>query len=270
MRDAEQAKQFGLIYGLLASEHWGQPIHRLQEHLFADLVKAAFVHDPPLLRGMELHPRDRLYTVDGDALVNTRYPGMLNDDLHTILSDIGNFQRRIFTRSRLPELQQYLYDQSLPGHMSVFPRPLQPISDRGFSSGFSPPQVELISGLPMGNPKNSEYALEFRLPAFKTRTVDPLVFRGAESVRLSSLNPYYDQSLKAQKEVQLTDYTARVYAAPEFIARVVRNLVEIRGAWAEGMAQPYEVQHRKALKHVLRSVGAFAIATTPLKLELCS
>lgn len=133
MPDKKQAMAFGLEFALLATEHWGHPVHRLQEHLFGELVRSIIADEE--LRSIMWdgvhHPRDLLYTIDYDVNASTRAVGELNHDLFGLMLDLARAQRKIFAYGRHSELEAFLRvntnydDSSMFEEARDFPDPLQ-------------------------------------------------------------------------------------------------------------------------------------------------
>jgi hypothetical protein len=264
LKNQALARRFGLSFGLLATEHWGHPVHRLQVQLFGELVKGAILDVPQLLRGGEdMHPIDRLYTIDSDVLANTRSVGVLNSQLHALLLDIGRAQRRSFAWARETELLRFIRNDV--SDTNNFPHPLQPLSWQGEYSGVKPQNVALVEAEKDTTTEGpySQIIKRF-IPAMKPRSVDPLFRRADGSVaRLSTEDARYAALAGQYRAIQSQSYEARIYLAPDAAASLQNKLDNVRKEWEEQMAKPRTEASIAALAASLRFVGSLAMGRSP-------
>ncbi len=271
MSDEAEALYFGVRYGLLATEHWGHPVHRAQLHLFAELVRSVVVNrDTPIIGWHELqHPRDILYTVDDDIIAGSRSVGELNHDLYSVMLDIARAQRRIFAHGRESELSLFLepfrikiqdskFSFDLP---ESFPHPLQA---RHWTTDYTGSKPINLSFVPVNEEKdlkdfnNLPHTLDVYLPALKPRWVDPLFYDNEGRVkRLSEENKVYADLLRQQREIQSQPYVARYYADPEFLGQLKLKLNKYLDLWHEQLKA--KRANETTMRAVLKDAGALAI-----------
>lgn len=266
MKDHQTALCFAISYGLLATEHWSQPLHRQQLNLFGNLIKGAIVDNgsPILSRYRLKHPLDLLYTVDSDILEGTHQVGALNNDLNSLMLDLARHQRRIFSLSREDEIGSFLSSvgPERPERGEVdFIKPLETQMWKGEYIGVKPPNIEF---LPVAGPEDLgdfnqlPHTLDTYLPALKLRTIDPQFYNElGQVVRLSEVDPVAARLIEQHKAIQAQSYVGRTYLAPDFAQALKQKLKEIELKWAAR----YESQRvdPRVLSQAIRSIGSFAL-----------
>jgi hypothetical protein len=278
MKDKQTAEYFALSFGLLATEHWGHPVHRLQLQLFAELVKGAVLNGTPAMRYKELHPHDGLYTVDGDVMTNIRSIGVLNNDLHAQLLDIARSQRRIFAWSREKDIRQFLAPYNpTSGRPAIrderrnFLHPLESISWDAEYSGVKPQNIQLVpvrSQDEMEDFGTCPHTYDVYLPSLKPRGVDPLYRAADGTVRRVSDDPHMRQLLKQHRNIQSQAYVARIYMEPTAASRLRLKLDAIQGEWESAVRQPRTSESEASMYGNLRFIGAMALASAPHPIRL--
>lgn len=278
MRNKETAEYFALSFGLLATEHWGHPVHRLQLQLFAELVKGAILNGTPAMRYDNLHPYDSLYTVDGDVMANVRAIGTLNNDLHALLLDVSRAQRRIFAWSREEDIRHFLapFNPMFETFASRedqgdFLHPLETNSWQSEYSGVKPQNVQLV---PVSSLEDVEdfgkcpHTYDIYLPPLKPRGVDPLYRDEQGHLRRVSDDPKMDRLLRQHRQIQAQGYVARVYLAPDAISRLKSKLDVVQSEWDQAVRQPRTEASETRLYEGLQSIGALALGTAPHRIRL--
>jgi hypothetical protein len=107
------AKALGKASLLLATEHWSEPVHRLQLRLQEAIVKDILRDDEsyyPTLAGIDVskfHPRDIMFSVDSDIDFAMNRTGALATYVLPIMRETGFYRRRLFTLSRRDELGSF-------------------------------------------------------------------------------------------------------------------------------------------------------------------
>lgn len=232
MASESEAKRFGVAYMLLATEHWGHPVHRLQLKLFGELVRANIMESG-------IHPRDALYTVDQDILMSTRSGGELNYDLYALMLDTARAQRKIFTYGREHDVHQFMRDAQSESPQISFPDPLVAYSYKTKYSGVKPQNVafeEVESADDVDSYDKQPHTLDVFLPAMKPRQIDPLYLDKNGTVqRLSENDNHYAQLLAEQKKIQSKSYVARVYADPDFLQSLKEKLHTVEEMWVAAL-----------------------------------
>lgn len=271
MRGKNVARYFALSFGLLATEHWSHPVHRLQLQLFGELIKGALLTDTPLGRGEDsMHMIDRMYATDADLLANTRRIGPLNSTLHAPMLDIARAQRRIFAWGREGVIDRFL-SPSRNGYTSTdasFPRPLD--SSNSWEAQYSGPQpynIELIEIAPhrpiesqVPDHQSLPYALDMVLPALKPRAVDPLFVKEDGSIgRLSHEDTTFAGMLQEIKEMQRRTYLGRVIMAPQAVARTRKEIREVNTLWEQKMRAERTQASRLAVAGMIEEIGWLAV-----------
>lgn len=273
MKSKELAKQFALGFGLLATEHWVHPVHRLQLQLFADMVKGA-VLDGPLtaIDNETMHVIDRLYTIDADLVGNMRARGVLNNDLHALLVDIARAQRRIFMMGREYELAGFLRESKRDSEhrfdQRLFPRPLEQHNETEYT-GVKPANVEFlpIKARVAEDIKDEvkdfdelPHTLDVFLPAFKSRAIDPPYVDADGNIKhLSDQDAEYAAQLSEIRAIQSQSYVARIYMSPDARYKLVEKIEIVNKEWEERMRWPRTELSTAQLKESLRMIGGLAM-----------
>lgn len=270
MPDKTEARAFGLEFALLATEHWGHPVHRLQEHLFGELVRSIIADEElsSIMWDGVHHPRDLLYTIDYDVNASTRAVGELNHDLFGVMLDLARSQRKIFAHGRQAEIQAFLRlnttydDPNMFEEARDFPDPLEARSWTTRYTGVKPNNVTFI---PVETPDEVTdfdklpYTFDLFLPAFKPRSIDPLYYdEGGKVVRLSEQDHRYAQLLQQQRATQRQPYVARLYADPAVVAVLKTKMRAVNAIWREKLT--HERAATGVLAEKLRYVGELAVA----------
>jgi hypothetical protein len=281
MKNKAVAEYFSMAFGLLATEHWGHPVHRLQLQLFADLVKGALLDGTSALDDGRMHPYDRLYTVDNDVIANIRARGLLNNDLHALMLDTARAQRRVFAWNREGEIAQFLSafrpDANItpsrrPSH---FPNAMQITSARSEYAGAQPQNIELIRAndildIPRSvkdfgkNPS----AIDIFLPPLKARGIDPLYYGENGEVHRVSEDNKMAMLLHQPRKTQAGGYVARIYMAPSAKRRLTSKMKQIQEAWDAEAAKPRTSESEQALYDALGYIGGLAIGTSVHKIHV--
>lgn len=269
MPNKQEAKAFALEFAVLATEHWGHPVHSLQEHLFGELVKSIVASEE--LRSIEWyginHPRDLMLTIDYDVNVSSRCVGELNHDLFGLMLDIARAQRKIFAHGREDEIQSFVSlnstyeDPSKFEHAKDFPHPLQARHWSTRYVGVKPNNIAFVPVKSKDDLKDFDllpHTLDIFLPPFKPRYIDPLYYGEDKTiVRLSETDMRFAQLLEQQKAIQRQAYVARVYADPDFVASIRGKIDRVNEEWQEQLKKPRA--DREDLRESLKYVGLLAV-----------
>ncbi len=273
MPSLDEAKLFGVKYGLLATEHWGHPAHRLQLQLFGELVRSAVVRDLPVAGFYNLkHPRDALYAIDADVLAVTRQVGLINYDLHAVMLDIARSQRKIFATGREQELGTFLshYEHDRVEEESLhFPHPLEARHWTTEYSGTVPSDIEFVPAAHPGEVTDFgrlPYTLDVFLPALKPRQIDPLYLDKGQVHRTSENDASYQRLMTEQRAFQSQSYVARLYAAPRFIERLKQNLRIVQEEWKEALSHERATPDQR--RQLFRDMGRMAVGHRMIHLSL--
>lgn len=274
MQNAQSAREFGAAFGLLATEHWSHPVHRLQLQFFGELIKAAILNGSTFLGDQPmLHPLDALYTVDSDLLAATRQIGPLNNNLHAQMLDIARAQRRIFAWGRESEIAQFMQAVGTEGRAPDFPHPLD--TEGGWQveySGAVPQNIEVlpVAGMHEGADFGQlPHCLDTYLPPLKSRAVDPLFYdEHGEIRRLSEADPHFKSLLAQHRALQSQAYVARLYMAPRAVQDLRRNLAEVQADWDEAVQRPRSPESAKSLRENIQFIGGMAVGHSPNAIRL--
>jgi hypothetical protein len=227
-------------FSLLATEHWYEPVHRLQLMLLEELVKRNFVGhhnlvvEWPLAQGF--HPRDYMYSVDQDFLSNMHTSDPFMWTLQPIARDIGREQRNIFVTRRMRMLGEYIsqfvndpYPE--PGVMDTF-RGMPLHSSR---VGIIPVNEQTEVADFGANP----YTVDFFLKPLKPRKIDPLYLdKSGEVQRLSDTNEAVRADMEAQRRIMAQAYVARLIVTPDYKAIIDQGRAENRDEWVHHLEKP--------------------------------
>jgi hypothetical protein len=277
MSDKQSARNFALAFGLLATEHWGQPVHRLQLNLFGELVRGVITDErSSLIWGHSMmHPRDILYTIDSVITNASRAVGTVNHDLHELLISTGRSQRKIFAHGRSAELSQFLIDTSERPWRPTddkdikFPHPLKSLSWHTEYTHLKPYGIEIV---PVDLESDVEsfgeqrHTLDIYLPALKPRTVDPLYFEdNGEVVRLTDKDELSKRLLAECREIQKQAYVARYHGDPNFLDEIKRKMEYNQAEWSKMLHS--ERADKDKMREMLRDAGTYAIVSSGLRMS---
>jgi hypothetical protein len=244
--DHERALRFAKAYLLLSSEHWSEPVHRLQElfqqhmtkHILADSSTDLIV---TLSEGLEgYHPRDLLYTVDADITREMQFIDTFLNTLRPLSEAIGLAKRRTFEWERKDQLASFLRNDT-----DTFPRPLEHYSDYGQRLG----KVSLLPSNLIVTPVAEQadvsdfgentYSVDFFLAPFKARQVDPLFYDDSGQVqRLSEADANYRSLAEQQARITRQAYVARLLVNSEVKLVIEEGIQEAQASWEAAIQRP--------------------------------
>lgn len=223
MASQELATQFAKSFLILATEHWSEPVHRLQlqmqEELVRDVILSEYSHIlaiNPFDYG-SFHPRDVLFTTDGDLTREMGITWSLARLLRPLMRDMAAAKRRIFAEERKEQLTYYLGNET--PHL---PRPLEHYEYFVNRAGKLPLLPGFVSIYPVQTAsdvpdfKQNDNALDFYLPPLKARHVDPLFRDKLGNIqRLSAADENFRELVRQQAEILKQAYVGRVHVNSE-------------------------------------------------------
>jgi hypothetical protein len=262
MANKADARFFSAAFSTLATEHWGHPAHRLQLNLFSETIKGVLLEEGPALiegRGYS-NPIESMYTVDDDIVDAIRRVGELNHDLHSLMFDIGTWQRRAFALARSEEITNFL-DNVVSGREDInFPHPLEPSSWKSEYIGVKPAGIDFIP-VTTKMPRDFNqlpYALDISLPALKTRAVDPrYLTKSGRVARLSNTDKLAKKLLAQAQTIQGQSYVGRIYLSPDFVDQLNAKIDTINNEWKESITRPE--RQPVDLRRLIQEAGEFAL-----------
>lgn len=274
MSSKQDAKQFAIEFGLLATEHWGQPTHRLQLQLFGELVRGVITDEGSAV-AMDLdisHPRDILYTIDRVLDGASRAVGTLNHDLHEILLSTARAQRKIFAHGRSAEIDRFLSNIKHRYNSETdinYPGPMQSLGYHTEYTGLKPYNIEIIpveSPNDVGNYDKQPHTLDSFLPALKPRVVDPLYIDSDGSVkRLSETDEEAKRLLGECREIQKQAYVARYHADPQFLDKLKEKMGKTNEEWERMLTR--ERASKESMANLFRDVGMYAVGSGSIRIR---
>ena len=230
------ARRFAAGYSILPTEHWIQPVHRLQLELLQTAVKRALL-ESYFSDGVSLtypvHPRDRIYGIDADyrfALAAVGDGGALSRTMQTIASD----QRQIYVAARRLDLCRLFSDVAMS--FPDFPDPLQSYCRRSKEFGLVLPHVEIVQ-----NDKarqgilNEMGRVSLGLPPMKPRSIDPSVLVDGQAVKLSKIDPSFGNYLAGQNEAMRRGYQAELLVNREFGRKLLDLCQRVNDDWPDAV-----------------------------------
>lgn len=230
------ARRFAAGYSILPTEHWIQPVHRLQLELLQTAVKRALL-ESHFSDGVSLtypvHPRDRIYGIDADyrfALAAVGDGGALSRTMQTIASD----QRQIYVAARRLDLCRLFSDVAMS--FPDFPDPLQSYCRRSKEFGLVSPHVEIAQ-----NDKarqgilNEMGRVSLGLPPMKPRSIDPSVLVDGQAVKLSKIDPSFGNYLAGQNEAMRRGYRAELLVNREFGRKLLDLCQRVNDDWPDAV-----------------------------------
>lgn len=267
MKSKEHAELFANCFALLNTEHWSEPVHRLQLSLLSEMVKNTIICGEliagyPYLDGDLLAPRDALYTVDGDFHRHQQMTDKLMMGLKPAMMDIGREQRfKSFTRRR-SEISTYLYRSKSGDEDYDYPNPQEPGKYLGYMPS-SNSRVQLFATEDgHGLPDYSEYGLDIPLPSLKkSRMINPLYFdeRG-EVISVEEGNPQFYENLRAsQLRLTAQAYVGRVIMHPDYIQMLKERIEDNEKEWLK--ANRRERLGREAFNRLISNASYYTQPT---------
>jgi hypothetical protein len=218
-KDVETARIFAKGYLLLATEHWNDPINRVQLHLLIHATQRAITKRriswmDEVDKGETRRPENYLFGVDQDVIdAMDTGPGQSDDFIYAIrntLHPIAMQERQRYIDYKMNEYAAFLMDEKAKDY------PSEHLSPKRVE--FGPPSsqvsVDIVRGkqaassaeTPLG-PKipilnsNAE-GISYELSPLKNRYVDPLILVGDHVKRLSEVDPNYRSLLSQQQKIQ--------------------------------------------------------------------
>lgn len=264
MRSHKQALDFAKAFMLLPTEHWGEPVHKLQLILKQELVKRIFCSDETALAASDMdaldqfNPRDYMYTIDADITQEMRFNDPFLNTLRPLMEDIGLSKRRIFAWQRRRELASFFSDYGPGG----FPDPLKNYGE-SYTKAMSliPSNIEIV---PVDDPdsrpayQTDSRGMNILLEPLKPRRVDPLYYDADGNIqRLSKADSNYKDLLSQQASVMSQSYVAKL-SLNEKAKKIVedgfdRNVIE----WPEVLQRPRMEEDR--FQKVITKMASYAL-----------
>lgn len=267
MRNRGAATALAKSFLLLASEHWSEPVHRLQLHLQEMLVRDVLRHEYLGLLSIDMglaeqfHPRDLLFSVDGDLTREMHLFGGLGPVVLPLMQDIGAAKRRVFTHERRDHLALFLSFDT-----ADYPDPLTHygyFANRFGKLPLLPAYVDIRAVdhdpgiVDYGNDPNS---LDVYLPALKPRAVDPLfIDDDGEVRRLSTVDSNFAALLRQQTTLLRRAYVAKLYLNTETKRMIVERSRENQALWSSALQRPRMSPDvfRRLLRNTTSVAGAY-------------
>ncbi len=278
MSDKSAAQRFAASFGLLATEHWGHPVHNLQLQLFSELIRSAVADytNRDLHTDGIYHPRDLLYVIDSTLNTSTRAVGDLNHNLFGAMLDIARAQRKIFAHGRhddidfffrelhaleWPDIRDDLKRRRAKENDIHFPDPLESQTWQSKYTGLKPANIQIIPVQTQEDVKDFNklpHTFDVFLPPLKPRAIDPLFYgENGEVVRLSEADELWQRLMVEQKALQARGYVARLYADPIWINELKHKIMSVRDEWRKQLEFPRTSTERLAL--LIRDEAMMAI-----------
>lgn len=236
MKSHDMAKLFAKAYMILPTEHWQEPVHRLQLLILQEMVKFAVVHSDaimmqPFLGGGPYHPADTLMSVDSDFTASMQTIPSHQWLLREIAENIGKDKRNIFRTVRADEIHSFLRDREA-SHM---PDPIAGTNAKSRYHPLLPSNVEVIpveAPDEIGDFGTNRYTLDFVLPPLKPRWIDPLYLddRG-RTKRLSETDASFASLLQQQKKLMARTYVGRILLNPQYRELLQTAMAENQQHW---------------------------------------
>jgi HD superfamily phosphohydrolase len=245
IKDPAFATKFAIGYSVLPTEHWAQPVHRLQLELFQVAMKRIITQTLDSEGG---HPREALYAVD--AMFDRDFITWDLMNLVDMMKSLGLAQRHIYAQGRKIDLDALFREAAKPrDEMSAkkyvfpsFPDPLEMTSWE--AEQFVVPHapnliIEEVESITVDPLSVTTQGLRVALPAFKARTVDPhLVDKKGVLRLLSEYNPSYVPYLEGQRREMMKSYLVTILTNPKFAQAIVDKNEEATALWNELLKRP--------------------------------
>ena len=269
----QNAFNFGKAFMLLPTEHWGEPVHRLQLLLKQELVKRVLTDDysgfvmsdmgPP----RDFHPRDYIYTVDCDITYEMWAREPFLNLVRPMMQDIGLAKRRVFAWERKRELAHFFSEFNKAP--TSYPDPLEHYGDTYVSVDLLPSNIEIVRAdkpEDVDDYQQNPGSYDVWLDDLKPRFIDPLFEDSDGNIqRLSEVNETYKKLLAAQAETMARTYVARLHLNPKARNGLKDGIQENDQRWEEALTRPRMDSDR--FKRVLHEVAQLAVTKRLVRLE---
>lgn len=220
----DHAALFAKGYLLLSTEHWNDPVNRVQLYLLIEALKYGIInrrlpHMAQLDHGTTRKPFDYLYAIDSDVMEAMEpKPGDTDPYLFAVsnqLAGVGyeersrfkNFKRPIFETFLLDELAQEYPSALLHGNLADFGPASSQFETRIYSgkkdvATHRNPQVPHLA--------EENGMLHYLLSPLKNRYIDPLVRTKDGDVRLSRVDNRFKTLLKQHQRIQRSTLSVHI------------------------------------------------------------
>ncbi len=226
-KDIEVARIFSKGYLLLTTEHWNDPINRVQLHLLVETAKRAVTKRriawmDEVDKGVTRRPDQYFFGTEQD-IVDAMQTGPRNRDdfmyaVKNLLYPIAMQERERFTNYKLSEYGAFLLDSRAHDYPSELLEPRR--------VEFGPPSSQVSIGIEYREdamtpgarmPKlRSGKGICYDLYPLKNRYVDPKVVHKGKVVRLSEVDGNYKNLLDEQQKVRGASVIVRLALAGDF------------------------------------------------------
>ncbi len=222
--NVDHARLFAKGYLLLSTEHWNDPVNRVQLYLLIEALKYSIVnrrlpHMTELDHGVTRKPFDYLYAVDSDVIAAMQpHPGDTDPYLFAIanqLAGVGYEERNRFRNFKRPIFETFLRDDLAVEYPSALLH--------GNLADFGPPssqfETHLYAGsrdIPAGvNPQvphlvEENGVLHYLLSPLKNRFVNPLVRTSKGDIPLGDYDPRYQVLLEQHQRIQRSTLSVHI------------------------------------------------------------
>jgi hypothetical protein len=240
--DIDQARLLAKGYLLLSTEHWNDPVNRVQLYLLIESLKYSILNRrlpgmDQMDNGKTRKPHDYLYAIDSDVLAAMESePGKTDPYLFATegqLADIGREEQRRFTQFKRPTYERFLVDASAEEYPSFILNPglvdFGPPSSRFEIERLDEEEPKVPKGI---NPQVPQLMgengnLHYRLNPLKNRRIDPLVKVGDDQLRLSEVDKQYAALLEQHQRIQRSVLRVHVPTTASYKALLWRQAEEV-------------------------------------------
>jgi hypothetical protein len=269
-KDIELARIYSKSYLLLSTEHWNDPVNRVQLHLLIETMKHAivarkyeFMDDIDI--GISRNPSNYSYAIDSDVDAVLMSDIDERDDFvyatRSLLRPISSQERERFIRYKQRQYAQFLTDEKATDYPSEildqatvdFGPPSAHV--RILHNGVEEPQNlnEARNNAAMVSKKNGD-TKTFHLAPLKNRYVDPLVITDNGARRLSEIDKNYKKILEQQQRVQATSLDVKFFLSDIFDQHLV-NGRERNGKAFEELQKSTDNLSRDQLRHQIEDAA---------------
>lgn len=249
-KEKEMALIFSKGYLLLSTEHWNDPVNRMQLYLLVQaaqrlVLQRRFPWMDDVDKGETRRPEWYFYGVDND-IVTALHENHGHTDptlyaIHGVLNPIASAERRRFTRYKLSEFARLLMDERAQDY------PSEHLSPKRVEFGIAHPTVAIkmseatpeeraaATKMPVLE-TNERGEMLYKLLPLKNRHIDPRVLKSdGTSMRLSEIDKNYALLLRQQQILQGMKTTVELVLAGDFRAMFTREIAANDAAF-DGLA----------------------------------
>lgn len=270
-KDKEVAQIFSKGYLLLATEHWNEPVNRIQLHLLTQAAQRIVLQRQlpwaeQVDKGEMRLPEWYLYGVDEDIVSalheNNGHTDPMLHAIHGALYPIATAERRRFARFKMQEYGNFLMDSCAADYPSEHLTPKRvefgPSHPSVSIELFESSETERANAPKMPRLNTNSDGIRYDLFPLKNRFVDPRVVVGRGNKRLSEIDSNFKSLLQQQQRLQTMRTVVELVFASSFRDQFVSGVDSNDNSFEQLRSNQEFTGDQK--RHIIRLASERAIA----------